>query len=55
MQEQEYTQVLVNDQRAAKLACLPDSFVHLNKLNRQMQHKNENILSIVDKTEGFRG
>jgi hypothetical protein len=53
MQEHECAQVLAYDEWVAKLAYLSGIFVRLNELNRKMQGKNENILSSVDKTEGF--
>jgi hypothetical protein len=49
LQEQEYTQLLADDEWIAKLAYLSDIFVHLNELNRKVQIKNENILSSMDK------
>jgi hypothetical protein len=55
MKEHEWlSQVRGVDQWAFELAYLSDIVVHLNELNRKIQGKNENILSSVDKTQGFR-
>jgi hypothetical protein len=41
------------DESVVKLAYLSDIFIHLNELSGKMEGKNENIVSSVDKIEGF--
>jgi hypothetical protein len=54
-QEHEYAQLVADDEWIAKLAYLSDIFIHLNELNRKMQGKNKNILTSMDKIQGFHG
>lgn len=49
----EYADLFADDEWVSKLAYLSDIFVHLNELNRKMQGRNENILTSMDKIQGF--
>jgi hypothetical protein len=53
LQEHELAESVSDDEWVAKLAHLSDIFVHLNELNRKMQGKSENILTSVEKIQGF--
>jgi hypothetical protein len=51
----EYATLLFDESWVAKLAYLSDIFSHLNELNRKVQGKDETIVSITNKIEGFEG
>jgi len=50
----DYSNLVSGDEWCAKLAYLADMFHHLNELNTSMQGRNENLLTITDKVNGFR-
>jgi len=50
----DYSNLVSGDEWCAKLAYLVDMFHHLNELNTSMQGRNENLLTITDKVNGFR-
>ena len=45
--------LLASDEWCARLAYMADIFQHLNELNTRMQGRNENLLTNVDKINGF--
>ena len=45
----EFCYLLCDDSWKSKLAYLVDIFDHLNKINSNMQSKNENLLSSADR------
>ena len=52
-QRSDYAQLLANNEWCANLACLEDIFYHLNEENTRMQGRNENLLTSIDKINGF--
>ncbi|XP_067945198.1 zinc finger BED domain-containing protein 5-like [Watersipora subatra] len=50
----DYSNLLSSDEWCSKLAYLAVIFHHLNKLNKWMQGRNENLLTSTDKVDGFR-
>jgi len=50
----DYSNLVSGYEWCAKLAYLADMFHHLNELNTSMQGRNENLLTITDKVNGFR-
>ncbi|XP_023240180.1 protein FAM200A-like [Centruroides sculpturatus] len=53
VERHEYAALFADDEWVCKLAYLSDIFIQLNELNRKMQGKNENILTSMDKIQGF--
>ncbi|XP_023226698.1 zinc finger BED domain-containing protein 5-like [Centruroides sculpturatus] len=53
VERHEYADLFADDEWVCKLAYLSDIFVHLNELNRKMQGRNENILTSMNKIQGF--
>ena len=50
----DYAKLLASDEWCARLAYLADIFHHLHELKTQMQGRNENLLTSMDKINGFR-
>ena len=48
-----YSNLFASDEWCAKLAYLADIFHHLNEPNTRMQGRNENLLTSMDKINGF--
>ena len=53
-EQSKYAELFGDEYWCARLAYMADIFNHLNALNRQMQGRNENILSSTDKLRTFR-
>ena len=49
----DYSNLFASEEWCAKLAYLADIFLHLNELNTRMQGRNENLLTSIDKINGF--
>ena len=53
-EQREEARLLASDNWWARLAYMADIFQHLNELNARMQGRNENLLTSMDKINGFR-